>query len=168
VRRVIVVVLGTAAGTTLLVGLKAQAGTPPAHPSAARRPAPASAGPRPSAAVVVPPPGPGTAAPPSAADPPSAAESPAADGQTYDGRTISTPYGPVAVSITVKNGRITDVDALLPAYGHSGELTDKAGPRLRQQTLARQSAKVDTVSGATYTSEAYRQSLQSALDQVKR
>jgi uncharacterized protein with FMN-binding domain len=161
VRRAIVAVLGTAAGTTLLVGLKAQAGTPPAHPrpAAAAKPAAPAAG---SPAPPAPPPSSGAAAPPSAADPP------AADGQTYDGRTISTPYGPVAVTITVKNGKITDVDALLPAYGHSGELNDRAGPRLRQQTLARQSAKVDVVSGATYTSEAYRQSLQSALDQARK
>jgi uncharacterized protein with FMN-binding domain len=97
-----------------------------------------------------------------------AADAPAGGDVTIDGRTIDTPYGPVAVTITVHNGKIVDIDALLPQYGHSGELSRQAGPRLRQQALVRQSARLDTVSGATFTSDSYRQSLQSALDQVKR
>ncbi|MBV9039559.1 MAG: FMN-binding protein [Acidimicrobiia bacterium] len=63
---------------------------------------------------------------------------------------------------------MTDVQALqLPSdYARSQQISDYAGPKLRQEALDAQSANIDTVSGATYTSDGYRQSLQSALDQV--
>ncbi len=72
------------------------------------------------------------------------------------------------VRVTLQGTRITDVEALhLPSdRERSAEISDFAGPRLRQEALKAQSANIDTVSGATYTSEGYRQSLQSALDQA--
>ena len=84
---------------------------------------------------------------------------------TYTGPVIGNPYGDVQVQISVANGKITDVQALaLPTGGHSGRISNFVAPLLRSQALAAQSATIDGVSGATYTSEAYAQSLQGALD----
>lgn len=85
----------------------------------------------------------------------------------FTGPVGADPYGDVQVQITVKNGKIADVTALsLPVGGHSGRISDYVAPILRQQALTAQSARIDGVSGATYTSQAYAQSLQGALDQA--
>jgi uncharacterized protein with FMN-binding domain len=77
------------------------------------------------------------------------------------------PYGTVEVQITVSNGKITDIQAVsLPTRGRSGEISNYVAPILASEALKAQSANIDIVSGATYTSEAYAQSLQSALDQA--
>jgi len=72
----------------------------------------------------------------------------------------------VQVAITVTGSHITDVRALhlTDSSGHSVQISDYAAPILRKEALSKQSAQIDMVSGATYTSEAYQQSLQSALD----
>ena len=86
---------------------------------------------------------------------------------TVDGPVVDTQFGPVQVRIAVAAGRITDVVALqLPTGRHSGQISSYAGPVLRQEALQAQSAQIDTVSGATYTSDAYAQSLQAALDKA--
>jgi uncharacterized protein with FMN-binding domain len=84
------------------------------------------------------------------------------------GNAVDTPYGTVQVQLTVQNGVITDATALhLPSGGgHTGQISSYAGPQLRSEVLAAQSAQIDTISGATYTSQGYIQSLQSALDQI--
>ena len=102
---------------------------------------------------------------------PSAAATPtpatATGTQTVTGSTISTRYGDVAVQITVTNGQITDVQAVaLPARGHSGEISNYVAPILADEALQAQSANINIISGATYTSRAYAKSLQSALDQA--
>jgi uncharacterized protein with FMN-binding domain len=88
--------------------------------------------------------------------------------RTVTGQTVDTQYGPVQVQITVAGGRITNVRPLqLPtSRGRDIEIDNTAVPLLIQETLQRQSAQIDMVSGATYTSEGYAQSLQSALDQL--
>jgi uncharacterized protein with FMN-binding domain len=88
--------------------------------------------------------------------------------KTYTGQAVTTRYGIVQVKSTVANGKITDVAFVqLTAFdGHSQEINSYAGPQLLQESLQNQTAHVDTVSGASYTSEGYRQSLQSALDQA--
>lgn len=70
------------------------------------------------------------------------------------------------VRVTVKGGRLTDVAAVSYPQGNprDQEINSRALPQLRREALAAQSAQIDTVSGATYTSDGYRQSLQSALD----
>ena len=84
---------------------------------------------------------------------------------TYTGPLVANPYGDVQVQITVTNGKITDVQALaLPTGGHSGRISSFVAPLLRTQALTAQSAAIDGVSGATYTSQAYAESLQGALD----
>jgi uncharacterized protein with FMN-binding domain len=90
-----------------------------------------------------------------------------ADVTEVTGPTVSTRYGPVQVKIEVSAGTITDVVALqLPSGGRSGRISDSAEPTLHDEALAAQSASIDGVSGATYTSRAYEQSLQAALDQA--
>ncbi|MFD4560668.1 FMN-binding protein [Streptomyces sp. NPDC058469] len=86
--------------------------------------------------------------------------------KTVTGGTTQTRWGPVQVRITVKNGKITDVTAVQSPSDNprDQEINSYALPELRSETLSAQSAKIDTVSGATYTSDGYRQSLQSALD----
>jgi uncharacterized protein with FMN-binding domain len=87
-------------------------------------------------------------------------------GGTYKGQTVQTRYGPVQVQVTVSGGKITDVAALqLPQNdGHSARISSAVEPMLRSEVLSAQSADIQTISGATYTSEAYQSSLQSALD----
>jgi uncharacterized protein with FMN-binding domain len=87
---------------------------------------------------------------------------------TFAGSTAQTAYGPVQVAIVVKAGRITDVKALQLTNqgGRSVAISAGAAPILRSETLRAQSAKIDAVSGATYTSDGYRTSLQSALDRA--
>jgi uncharacterized protein with FMN-binding domain len=84
-----------------------------------------------------------------------------------DGPVVSTRFGPVQVEIKVSNGRIVSVSALeLPSGGHSGGISNAVEPILASETLSAQSASIDIVSGATYTSTAYQRSLQAALDQA--
>jgi uncharacterized protein with FMN-binding domain len=84
------------------------------------------------------------------------------------GQAIQIPFGTVQVQVTFQNGKITDVQALqMPSdQRHSSEISSYAAPQLRSEVLQAQSAQIDTISGATYTSMGYVQSLQSALDQV--
>ena len=85
---------------------------------------------------------------------------------TMTGPLITTRYGPVQVRVTVKGGKLTDVQAVaLPTGGKSGSIADYSAPILRRDALAAQGAGIHAVSGATYTSEGYASSLQAALDQ---
>jgi uncharacterized protein with FMN-binding domain len=87
---------------------------------------------------------------------------------TFDGDATETRYGPVQVEIVVANGTITDVKALqlTDQDGRSVAISNQAAPVLRQEALASQSANIQSVSGATYTSEGYTTSLQSAIDKA--
>ena len=86
--------------------------------------------------------------------------------KTVTGDTVQTRWGPVQVRITLKNGKLTEVTAVTYPTDNprDQEINSYAIPRLRSEALEAQSADIDTVSGATYTSDGYRQSLQSALD----
>lgn len=81
---------------------------------------------------------------------------------------MSTRYGPAQVRVTVSAGKIVKVEAveLQNADRKSQEISSYAAPILQQSALSKQTAAVDAVSGATYTSLSYAASLQSALDQV--
>lgn len=85
---------------------------------------------------------------------------------TYTGDSEDTPYGNVQISVAVSGGKITDINFLqMPNdRGHTQEVTAYAEPILKQETLQKQSAHIDFVSGATSTSDGYQQSLQAALD----
>ncbi|PKV97459.1 uncharacterized protein with FMN-binding domain [Amycolatopsis echigonensis] len=116
----------------------------------------------------------GNQAPPSAsaAPDPSASAKPSASGGdgTFTGAAADTDYGPVQVRITVAGGRITDAQAVQypQESGRDVRINSSAVPELNQEVLRAQSAQIDAVSGATYTSEGYQQSLQSALDAAHR
>jgi uncharacterized protein with FMN-binding domain len=91
----------------------------------------------------------------------------AAGSATVDGPVVDTRFGPVQVEVVVASGKVSDVVALqLPTGRRSGSISSYAEPILHDEALKAQSAKIDTVSGATYTSDAYTQSLQAALDQA--
>ena len=82
---------------------------------------------------------------------------------------MDTPYGPVQVRLQLQAGRIVDVTALQTpdSAGYSRQLARYAVPLLRSEVLRAQSADIDTISGATYTSEGYAQSAQAALDRAR-
>jgi len=87
--------------------------------------------------------------------------------RTVTGSMISTRYGPVQVQVTVSNGKVTAINAVaLPSGGRSGMISQYAAPILSGEALAAQSARIDLVSGATYTSLGYEKSLQAALNQA--
>ncbi|OKJ82767.1 FMN-binding protein [Streptomyces sp. TSRI0107] len=89
------------------------------------------------------------------------------EARTVTGAVAQTQYGPVQVRVTVAGGRVTEAEAVqAPSGGRSGQITADAVPRLNQAAVAAGTADIDAVSGATYTSAGYKQSLQSALDQI--
>ncbi|GAB2856955.1 hypothetical protein GCM10027176_69260 [Actinoallomurus bryophytorum] len=89
--------------------------------------------------------------------------------RTVQGSSIDTQWGPVQLQVTLTHGKITKVTALRLPDGNQRdrEINDFAVPRLTQEALSAQSARIDAVSGATYTSEGYIRSLQSALDKAR-
>ena len=103
---------------------------------------------------------------PSAAPP--TAGSGTASTATITGSAVSTRFGPVQVQITLSGTTITAATAVeFPSSDNrSAKINARAVPVLQQESVSAQSAKIDAVSGASYTSAGYVQSLQSALDQV--
>ncbi len=87
---------------------------------------------------------------------------------TFTGTTVNTRYGPVQVQITVDGGRVTAAQAVrYPNRDRRDqEINSRAVPQLNAEAVEAQSSQIDMVSGATYTSTAYIQSLQAALDQA--
>jgi uncharacterized protein with FMN-binding domain len=97
--------------------------------------------------------------------PPAPGSGTTADG-TYSGQTVRTRYGTVQVNAVIAGGQLTDVVAVkLTDNGRqSVVISNQAAPMLRQEVLSAQSAKVSNIGGATYTTQGYLTSLQSALD----
>ncbi|OQD54290.1 FMN-binding protein [Streptomyces phaeoluteigriseus] len=88
-------------------------------------------------------------------------------GGTFTGEAVQTQYGTVQVRITVSGGKITKAETVqAPKGGQSDQITADAVPKLNRAAVAAGSADIDAVSGATYTSGGYKESLQSALDQA--
>ncbi|MFJ8656119.1 FMN-binding protein [Streptomyces rochei] len=144
VRRAVLAGAATVSGIVLLLSLK-----PASDPGAA------------SAA--------GGAAPPVAAQSPQGGrdEGAGAGAGTFTGDPVDTQYGPVQVRLTVSGGRITGAEAVrAPEGGRSTQVTADAVPKLNQAAVTAGGADIDAVSGATYTSAGYKQSLQSALDKA--
>jgi uncharacterized protein with FMN-binding domain len=160
-RRVILAICATAVGLVLLLSFKTHTQT-------------AAPGTSPAAALGSPSPGPsgttastGTA---STAGGTTGQTAPASTGaaKTVTGAAWPTIYGPVQVRVTVKAGKLSAVTAVeYPTdTPRDYQINSFAIPQLNAEALAAGSAKIDTVSGATYTSGGYVGSLQSALDKA--
>jgi uncharacterized protein with FMN-binding domain len=87
----------------------------------------------------------------------------------FDGDVVQTRYGPIEVQAQLRDGRLVEVGVVeYPSNDRrSASINATALPALRTEALTAQSANVDSVSGATYTSDGYTQSLQSALDHAR-
>jgi len=94
---------------------------------------------------------------------PTAAQPSGATNDSFTGDAVSMRYGIVQVKITVQNGKITDAQALQAPTGSNDRYTQMAVPRLREQTIAAQSANIQGVSGASFTSYGWYTSLVSAI-----
>jgi uncharacterized protein with FMN-binding domain len=168
-KRILLALVGTVVGLVALLSFKTQPLSGSAHslPSAGL-----AAGSTTVAAPATPtsaaPPDPGATATTPAGAPTATSTPTALANQTIAGQAIQTRYGVVQVQIVVAQAKILNVSFLqLTADDpRSQDINDQAGPILLQETLAAQSANIDSVSGATYTSDGYLQSLQSALDQA--
>ncbi|MFF3913653.1 FMN-binding protein [Streptomyces sp. NPDC001852] len=148
IRRVVLATAATVSGVVLLLALK-----PASDPAAA-----SAAGAAPQATA-------GQQSPQGGTQPVGASGSSAG---TVTGDATQTQYGTVQVRLTVAGGRITRAEAVqAPKGGLSDQKTALAIPKLNQEAVAAQSAQIDAVSGATYTSNGYKKSLQSALDRMK-
>jgi uncharacterized protein with FMN-binding domain len=161
-RRIVASVLGTVVGLVVLLAVKS--------------------GPTPGGATAIPgatapgsgtttDPGSGTSTTgPSPTGGGSAATASSLRNGTFTGNSADTRYGPVKVRITVSGGRISAVDVVDVPQGNPRdvEINNFAVPVLQNETLSTQSAQIDFVSGATFTSDGYTRSLQSALDKAKR
>jgi len=143
-RRVILAIVSTAAGLVLLLTFKT-------HSTSSVNPPPAAIG-SPNDSVSAPAPTPASAP----------------GSRTVTGAAASTIYGPVQVRITVKGGKVTAAQAVVYPQDtpRDQQINAFAIPELNQEAVAASSAKIDMVSGATYTSQGYLSSLQSALDQA--
>jgi uncharacterized protein with FMN-binding domain len=93
---------------------------------------------------------------------PTKAPSGATDG-SFTGDAVTMRYGIVQVKITVQNGKITDAQAVKAPTGSNDRYTQMAVPRLREQTITAQSANIQGVSGASFTSYGWYTSLVSAI-----
>jgi uncharacterized protein with FMN-binding domain len=169
-RRVILAIVGTAAGLVALLSFKSHTSaaltTPPAAISDQTSPATEPAA-TPSASGS----GSATSAGSASSAGSSAASSGAAVAKTVTGDAADTQYGPVQVQITVKNGKIIAAQAVEYPQGsqRDEEINSYAIPVLNKETVAASSSgkdSIDAVSGASYTSNGYMTSLQSALDKA--
>jgi uncharacterized protein with FMN-binding domain len=164
-KRVLLSITGTVLGLVALLSFKTHG-----HPVSAAGALPSAGLPGTSTSAA--PSTSGTSAGTSAAPPnPSksrSSSSSASASRTIAGDAIQTQYGVVQVQVTVSGTKITNASFLqLTAYdGRSQEINSYAAPILLQETLAAQNANIDTVSGASYTTAGYEQSLQSALDKA--
>ena len=157
-KRIALALVGTVAGLAALLSFKSHSALSSGHAlpgaslpsSTPSSPAPQSTGRAPTTSTAAPP-NPGSSAT-----------------KTVAGQAIQTRYGIVQVQVVVSGQTIKNVSFLqLTADDpRSQEINSQAAPILLQQTLSAQSSQIDGVSGATYTSEGYVESLQSALDQA--
>ncbi|HXN04280.1 MAG TPA: FMN-binding protein [Candidatus Acidoferrum sp.] len=154
--RAAVAIVATAIAVVLLFSFKTPAQARPRTPAADV----SQASPTPSAS-------------PSPSDSSAPAPTPSSSGPTYKdgqytGQDFQNQFGDTQVKVTISGGRITDVQALQLPYDRqrSAEISQYAAPQLHDEVLQAQSAQIDSLSGATYTSDSYAQSVQSALDQA--
>jgi uncharacterized protein with FMN-binding domain len=152
-RRVILAVTGTIAGLVALLSFKAHAPTVPVAATSGTGSGSSASSSSSSARTI-----PGEFQ--SVAGPLTAGET------AITGKVANTVYGPVQIQLIVKSHKIVKVAVLEQPTNtiHDIQIGEFAFPKLISETLSAQNAKVDAVSGASYTSEGYISSLQSAVD----
>jgi uncharacterized protein with FMN-binding domain len=163
--RAAVTLAATAIGVVLLFSFR----TPPAAPIATLTPSSiSSSSPTPSPTATP------SGAPPSggASPTPTATPAPAANGLksgSFTGQTYTNPYGNVQVQVVISGGKITSVKTIQYPNGHQQSvfINSQALPLLEQEVLNAQSAQINIIGGATFTSQGYAQSVQSALDAAR-
>jgi uncharacterized protein with FMN-binding domain len=158
--RAVVIIAATVIGLFLLVSFRTP---PPSSVSGVALPARSSPSPSSTPPAVTP-----SGAPPSGGRTPIATATPGATGLkngSFTGQDFPNFYGDVQVQIIVSGGRITDVKALQYPTDRpqSAYISSVAIPYLHDEVLKAQSAQIDIISGATFTSDSYAQSVQSAL-----
>jgi uncharacterized protein with FMN-binding domain len=159
-RRVVLAIVGTAAGLIVLLSFKTHstsaAATPPAAISGSNSQTSAPAAPSASGSSS------------SSRRATSSSGSVVGAAKTATGTIADTMYGPVEVQITVKNGKVTAAQAVQYPQDspRDQQINSYAIPVLNQEAVSAGSAQIDAVSGATYTSGGYVTSLQSALDKA--
>jgi uncharacterized protein with FMN-binding domain len=173
-RRAVMTLGGTAVGLAALLSYKTHSGaavvsavgTPGTSTATSAATAPADAGPASTG------PASNGSAPAATATPSASAKAAghadSASARTITGTVANTQYGPMQVQVTLVGQKITKVTVLQRTDdgSESNEIDSMAIPQLTSETLAAQSAHIDAVSGASYTSSGYIQSLQSALDKA--
>ncbi|HEV2639134.1 MAG TPA: FMN-binding protein [Actinocrinis sp.] len=173
-RRVILALLATTVGLVLLLSYKAHTQSPVVSALSAPDPGPsATTDPTSGAAngAIL-----GPAASPTAASTPTSGSgsgtntstNTSAKSGTFVGAPVSSQFSTIQVEVVLADGRISDIKLLEDTDDEqrSAMIDGYATPILRSEALSAQSANIDVVSGATYTSQSYSQSLQSALDKA--
>jgi uncharacterized protein with FMN-binding domain len=160
--RAVVTLAATAVGVILLVSFR----TPPSstlNTAVGLPPSPSSPSPASS-----PPPATPSGAPPSGNTPTPSQSASGLKNGSFTGQDFPNQYGDVQVQVVVSGGKITDVKALQYPTDRpqSAYISSQALPLLRDEVLRAQSAQIDGVGGATFTSYSYYESLQSALSQA--
>jgi uncharacterized protein with FMN-binding domain len=159
--RAAVTLAATAIGVVLLFSFR----TPPAAPIATLTPSSISSSTSTPSPTATP-----SGAPPSGGASPT--PTPAASGLksgSFTGQTYTNPYGNVQVQVVISGGKITSVNTIQYPNGHQQSvfINSQALPLLEQEVLKAQGAQIDVVGGATFTSQGYAQSVQSALDAAR-
>ncbi len=168
-KRMLATLVATIGGLVLLLGMKSGLGRSPAttHAGAVN---PGTAGGVTNGSTGPSAPSSGATSP-AASPPPASKSAPAAPQKTrtVNGNSVRTRYGDVEVQVTLSGSKITNVTPLkLPNSNEIDMAIDQqVVPMLVQETLQAQNANIDMISGATYTSDGYIRSLQSALDKAK-
>ncbi|HET9172335.1 MAG TPA: FMN-binding protein [Actinospica sp.] len=169
-RKVVLALLLTAVGLGLLLSFKSRAASSTATAlggsalsgaaGTSKNGAAGGSSPTPSAS--------GSAAPSASASTSAAKAGSGGKSGTFTGTAESTQYGDVQVQAVISGGKLTNVIVLqVPDRGgYENQIVQIALPELKSEALSAQSANIDVISGATYTSQGYAQSLQSALDQA--
>jgi FMN-binding domain len=160
-RRAILAITGTIAGLVALLSFKSHVPSIPSAAASGTGNAPAPAAPRSSQGQ-----GQGQGQGQQFGFPTGALASLPAGERAVTGKVANTAYGPVQIQLAVKGGKIVKISVLQQPTNTVNDIQigRMAFPRLISETLTAQSAKIDAVSGASYTSQGYIQSLQSAVD----
>ena len=167
--RAAVTLAATAIGVVLLFSFR----TPPAAPIATLAPSSTSSSssvPSPTATPsAAPPSGGASPAPTATATPTPKPTTSGLKSGSFTGQTSANPYGNVQVQVVISGGKITDIKTIQYPNGHQQSvfINSQAIPLLREEVLQAQSAQINIIGGATFTSQGYAQSVQSALDAAR-